>query len=126
MTIYTNAIATVTRQLADKGQLGDIRRTTVTGGGPADPTGGTATVTDYPAQMIVFPVSQKDADGTFIKAGDFHVIVGTDGLTITPKTTDLIVCSEGVLSIVDAGKFSPAGVTTHYDMIARRVGSGAL
>lgn len=120
MTIYDRAIAVVTRQLADKGQLGAIRRSVVAGGGPSDPLGGTATETDYPARLVLFPVSQKDVDGTFIKAGDWRVIVGTDGLDITPTTTDKIVCTEGVLVIVDAGKFAPAGTVTHYKMVARK------
>lgn len=120
MTIYNRAIAVVTRQLADKGQLGAIRRAVVSGGGPADPTGGTVTETDHPARMALFPVDQKDVDGTFIKTGDWRVIVGTDGLEITPTTTDKIVCTEGVLIIVDPGKFAPAGTVTHYKMVARK------
>lgn len=120
MTIYDTAIAVATRQLASKGQLGAIRRSVVSGGGPASLTAGTVTDADYPARMALFPVAQKDVDGTFIKAGDWRVIVGTDGLSITPVTTDKVVCSEGVLVIVDAGKFAPAGTVTHYKMVARK------
>lgn len=120
MSIYDRAIAVVKRQLADKGQLGAVRRITVSGGGPASPTAGTQTVTDYPARLALFPVDQKDVDGTLIKAGDWRVIVGTDGLSIEPTTTDRIVCTEGVLTIVDPGKFAPAGTVTHYSMVARR------
>lgn len=120
MSIYDRAIALVTRQLADKGQLGAVRRTATTGGGPTDPTGGSTTSTDYPARMALFPVDQSDVDGTFIKAGDWRVVVGTDGLAITPTTTDKLVCTEGVLNIVDAGKFAPAGTITHYKMVARK------
>jgi hypothetical protein len=120
MTIYDRAIDVVTRQLATKGQLGAIRRSAVSGGGPASPTGATVTNTDYPARVALFPVSQRDIDGTFIKAGDWRVIVGTDGLSITPVTTDKLVCSEGVLTIVDPGKFAPDGTVTHYEMVARK------
>lgn len=120
MSIYDRAIDLVTRQLAAKGQLGAVRRTVTTGGGPADPTGGSTATADYPARMVLFPVDQKDVDETFIKAGDWRVIVGTDDLTITPTTTDKLVCTEGVLTIVDAGKFAPDGTITHYKMVARK------
>lgn len=120
MTIYDRAKALTDRQMVSKGQLGAIRRTVTTGGDASHPMGGSETVTDYPARMALFPVDQKDIDGTFIKAGDWRVIVGTDGLSITPTTSDKLVCSEGVLTIVDAGKFAPAGTVTHYKMIARK------
>lgn len=136
MSIYDRAIDLVTRQLAAKGQLGALRRSVTTGGGPTDPTGGSTATTDYPARMVLFPVDQSDIDGTFIKAGDWRVIVSgqepadaaqwDDGETtasiegITPTTTDKLVCTEGVLTIVDAGKFAPAGTVTHYKMVARK------
>ncbi|WP_056039141.1 hypothetical protein [Loktanella sp. 3ANDIMAR09] len=120
MTIYDRAKAVADRKLADKGQTAAIRRVVVAGGGPTDPTGGTTTETDYPCQVALFLVSLRDVDGTFIKAGDWRVLVSTDGLTITPETTDQLVCSEGVLTIVDPGKFAPAGQITHYKMIARK------
>lgn len=118
MTFYDRMAAVAARLLASKGQTGAIRRTVITGGGPSDPTGGTATVTDYPAQMAVFPIDQSDVDGELVKAGDFRVIV--EALTITPKTTDQVVCDLGTLRIVDAGRFAPAGTVTHYRMVARK------
>lgn len=124
MTIYDEFQALANELLAVSddtfGQLGAIRRTVTAGTSPTDATGGVDTVTDYPASMAVFPVDQKDIDGTFIKAGDWRVLVATNGLTITPTTTDEIVCSEGVLTIIDAGKFAPAGTVTHYRMVARK------
>jgi len=119
MSIYDVGKALADRQLAAKGQAAAIRRTVVTGGGPSDPTGGTSAVTDYPIQAALFPVSLADVDGTFIKAGDWRVLASTAGLTITPTTSDQLVCTEGTLRIVDAGKFAPAGKITHYNMIAR-------
>lgn len=124
MTIYNDFADLANELLAVSddtfGQLGAIRRSVTTGGGPSDPSGGTEAVTDYPASMALFPVDQRDVDGTFIKAGDWRVMVATEGLTITPTTTDLLVCSEGVLTIVDPGRFSPAGTVTHYRMVARK------
>jgi len=118
VTFYPNAAALATRMLSQFGQAGSIRRTTATGGGPASPTGGTVTTTDYPARLALFPVDQSDVDGVLVKAGDWRVVVAP--LEIVPTTTDRIVCSEGVLTIVDAGKFAPAGTVTHYRMVARK------
>ena len=120
MSVYTSAAATVARQMADKGQLGAIRRAVVTGGGPGDTSGGTAVATDYPVRFVLFPVAQRDIDGTTIKAGDWRAIVDASSLSITPTTTDGLVSSEGVLVIVDAGKFAPAGTVTHYNMVVRK------
>jgi len=136
MTIYSRAIGLAERQLATKGQLGAIRRTVTTGGGPASVTPATEAVTDYPARFALFPVDQRDIDGTFIKAGDWRVIMAAtepadaddwdDGETtasiegITPTTADLLVCSEGDLTIIDPGKFAPDGTVTHHSMVARK------
>jgi len=136
MTIYDRARAVVEGQLADKGQLGAIRRTEVSGGGPSDWVGGAETTTDYPVRLALFPVDQKDIDGTFIKSGDWRVILSpsqpadaadwSDGNTlgniesITPTTTDKLACSEGALTIIDPGKFAPDGTVTHFKMVARK------
>lgn len=120
MTIYTRAKALADRQLLAKGQVGAIRRKASSPYSPSHVLSGDPVVTDYPANMALFPVNQKDIDGTFIKAGDWRVLVATEGLTITPTTTDQLVTTEGVLTIVDAGKFSPAGTVTHYKMVARK------
>ena len=117
---YDNATATAARLIRKRGQLGAIRRTVTTGGGPTDPTGGSSTTTDYPARMALFPVSQGDIDGTFIKSGDWRVLVSTEGLDVEPTTTDRLVTSEGVLTIIEPGKFAPAGEVTHYKMVARK------
>ena len=116
---YDNPRAVAERLIRKKGQLGAIRRTVTTGGGPSDPTGGSTATTDYPARLALFPVSQEDIDGTFIKAGDWRVLVSTEGLGVELTTTDRLVTSEGVLTIIEPGKFAPAGDVTHYSMIAR-------
>ena len=120
MTFYAEMAALSAELLANAefGETGAIRRTVTTGGGPSDPTGGTVVTTDYPCQLAAFPVDQKDVDGTVIKAGDFRVMVAP--LAIVPTTTDKVVCSLGLLTIVDAGQFAPAGTTTHYYMVGRK------
>lgn len=139
MTVYTRGAALADRILgSDKGETGAIRRTAVSGGGPSAGAGA-ATVTDYPCRLAAFPVALRDVDGTYIKAGDWRVLVATgitsaqagewtlatgvdaigDFADIVPTTTDNLVCSQGILTIVDAGQFDPAGAVTHYKMIAR-------
>jgi hypothetical protein len=119
---YAEAAADALEMLAEFGQAGQIRRTTRTGGGPSDPTGGTETVTDYAATLVVLPINRdnagRDVAGTVIKTDDLRVLVGP--LAIEPTTTDRIVCSEGVLTIIDPGKLSPSGEAVLYDMTARK------
>lgn len=119
MTFYADLAATATELLAELGEAGSIRRRTVTGGGPSALSGGAATVTDYACRVAVLPVTQRDVDGTLVKAGDFQAFVAP-GVAVTPATTDKLVCSLGVLTIVDAGEVKPAGTVTHYEMIVRR------
>lgn len=117
MTFYADLAATATDLLTELGEVGAIRRTTVSGGGPSAGAG-TTTTTDYACRVAILPVDQRDIDGTLIKAGDWRAFVAA--LAIVPTTTDKLVHSEGVLTIVDAGKYSPAGTVTHYEMIVRR------
>ena len=120
---YAEAAADALELLTEFGQIGSIRRTTRTGGGPGDPTGGAETLTDYPATLVVLPWeasnrASRDVSGTLIKQGDFQVLVAP--LDIDPATTDKIICSEGELTIISTGKLAPAGAVVLYDMTARR------
>jgi len=119
VSIYTSAADVTLSLLESFGEAATIRRTTVTSGSPSDPAAGSAASADYPCRLAVFPVDLRDIDGTTIKSGDFRVIVAAKGLSITPMTTDQVVCSAGTLAIVDAGRFAPAGTVTHYKMVAR-------
>lgn len=118
------------------GQLGAIRRTEVSGGGPSDPTGGTEITIDYPIRFALMPVEMKDVDGTFIKSGDWNVTasalppadaadwdVGHSTApidTITVTTGDRLVTNEGVLTVVDPGRLSPGGSLVMYQMTVRK------
>lgn len=120
MTIYANAQALAGRLLTQFGEVAVIRRVETADDRPSDPIASTETTTDYACKLAVFPIDQRDIDGTVIKAGDFRVIVAAEGLAITPETTDELVCSAGTLAIVDAGRFAPAGTVTHYRMVCRK------
>lgn len=119
MTFYTDMAATALDLLTEFGQAGTVTRTTIAGGGPADPTGGTASTADTTARMAVFPVSDSRIDGTNIKAGDFQVICDA----VDVSADDTITASFGGaalnLTIVKLGRIAPAGVTVAFDMVCR-------
>ena len=118
------------------GQLGAIRRTEASGGGPSDPTGGTEITIDYPIRFTLMPVEIRDVNGTFIKSGDWNVTASAlppaDAAdwdaghntvpidTITVKTGDRLVTNEGVLTVVDPGRLSPGGSLVMYQMTVRK------
>lgn len=119
MTFYTDMAATTLDLLTEFGQAGTVTRTTITGGGPADPTGGTASTSATSVQMAVFPVSDDRIDGTNIKAGDFQVICAPADIS----ADDTIAANFGGatlnLTIVKLGLIAPAGETVAFDMVCR-------
>lgn len=115
---YAAAAADALALIAEFGQAGFIRRTERTGGGPSDPNAATETVTDYAATLVVLPDQSRDVAGTVIKTGDYRVLVAP--LEIEPTTTDVVICTEGELTIIEPGKLAPAGVAVLYDMTARK------
>ncbi len=98
-------------------QTGQVRRITTTGGGPSDTTGGTTTTTDYDTRMCIFNVAGDRIDGTNILAGDWQVVVEPPAIEVA--SDDLIVCSEGVLTIEQLGRVASGGTTFVYDMVCR-------
>lgn len=118
MTFYDPLIADVTAILTELGQAGSIKRTTTTGGGPSDPSGGVETVTSYPARLVVFPVSPDRIDGTNIIATDFEVTMAP--LAVEVEASDKVVCSEGELTIKQVGKQAPEGTIVAYLMVCSK------
>ena len=102
-------------------QTGTIQQPTPTasGGGPSDPTGGTAGTTPDPVsvRMAVFEVAERRIDGTNIQAGDYQAIVEPASIEIT--LDDLIICDRGTLTIAILGRVASGGETALYDMVCR-------
>jgi hypothetical protein len=102
-------------------QTGTIQQPTPTGsgGGPSDPTGGTAGTAPAPVsvRMAVFEIAERRIDGTNIKAGDYQVIVEPASIEIT--LDDLITCDRGTLTIAMLGRVASGGETALYDMVCR-------
>lgn len=102
-------------------QTGTVQQPTprAIGGGPTDPTGGTAGVTPPPVsgRMAVFDISDDRINGTNIKAGDFQVIM--EPISIEVTLDDLVICDRGTLTIMQTGRVASGGETALYDMVCR-------
>ena len=118
----TGAFDKLVAKQPDAVQTGSIQQPTPTGtgGGPTDPTGGTAgTRPDaVPARMAVFEIAERRIDGTNILAGDFQVII--EPISIEVTLDDLIICDRGTLTIAKLGRVASGGVTALYDAVGRR------
>ena len=117
----TGAFDKLASKQPDAIQTGTIQQPTptATGGGPSDPTGGTAGVTPaaVPVRMAVFEISERRIDGTNIKAGDFQVII--EPAAIEATLSDVINCDRGELKIIQLGRVASGGATALYDMVCR-------
>lgn len=113
----TGAFDALAARQPDAIQTGSVRVTTITGGGPSDPTGGTATTAEPTARMAVFEIAERRVDGTNIKAGDFQVII--EPIAIEVALGDLIICDRGTLTIAKLGRIASGGETALYDMVCR-------
>jgi hypothetical protein len=117
----TGAFDKLATQQPDIIQIGTIQQPTPTssGGGPSDPTGGTAGTAPDPVsvRMAVFEIAERRIDGTNIQAGDYQVIVEPTSIEIT--LDDLIICDRGTLTIAMLGREAPGGITLLNDLVCR-------
>jgi hypothetical protein len=117
----TGAFDKLAAQQPDVIQTGTIQQPTPTasGGGPSDPTGGTAGTAPDPVsvRMAVFEIAERRIDGTNIQAGDYQVIVEPASIEVTLE--DLIICQQGTLTIAVLGRVASGGETALYDMVCR-------
>ena len=117
----TGAFNKIAAKQPDAIQTGTIQQPTPTasGGGPSDPTGGTAGTTPTPVsvRMAVFEIEERRIDGTNIQAGDYQVIVEPALIEVT--LNDIITCDRGALTIAILGRVASGGQTALYDMVCR-------
>ena len=117
----TAAFNKIAAKQPDAIQTGTVQQPTPTasGGGPSDPTGGTAGT--QPAavsgRMAVFLIDGSRIDGTNIQAGDFQVIM--EPISIEVTVDDLVICDRGTLTIMTTGRVASGGQTALYDMVCR-------
>lgn len=102
-------------------QVGTIQQPTprASGGGPSDPTGGTAGAKPaaVSGRMAVFEIDETRINGTSIKAGDVQIIM--EAIAIEVTLDDLVTCDRGVLTIASTGRVAAGGETALYDMVCR-------
>jgi hypothetical protein len=117
----TGAFDKLAAKQPDAIQTGTIQQPTPTasGGGPSDPTGGTAGTAPAPVsvRMAVFEIAERRIDGTNIQAGDYQVIIEPASIEIT--LNDIITCDRGALTIAILGRVASGGQTALYDMVCR-------
>jgi hypothetical protein len=117
----TAAFDKIAAKQPDAIQTGTIQQPTptATGGGPSDPTGGTAGTTPAPVsvRMAVFEIAERRIDGENIQAGDYQVIVEPASIEIT--LDDLIICDRGTLTIAVLGRVASGGETALNDLVCR-------
>lgn len=113
---YSRPRATAERMIARYGQSAAIRRTTRSGP-EFDPI---TTFADFACKAVALEYSNREIDGTRIRAGDAKVFISTAGLTIAPSESDALVIGGVTHEIVVVKPLSPAGVVVFYEVQARR------
>lgn len=118
---YDRAAATAARLIKRFGQRGAVRRVTVTGGGPSDPSGGASSSVDHAADLVVLPIDGRqvgeDVAETTIQTTDVQIYVAV--LEATPTTADRIVTANGIFTVLRCNTLAPAGQAVIHDIIGR-------
>ena len=101
-----------------------LRRETIAGGVPWDPTSGTPTITYTTLRVLDFSEEQRDRDGTLIGVTKRTLTVGT-GAGVVPGDDDTIAVgieaadaseSSAWVAITAVRPLSPAGVDLLYEV----------
>lgn len=120
---YGRSKATAARLIKRYGQAGAIRRTTMTGGDPWNPTPET---NDYDCTLVVIEYSAFERQGSTIGATDKRVLISTEGVTIpaydddpdsanAPTERDQIVVGAKVHEVVRVDPLNPGGTVVMWD-----------
>lgn len=113
---YANAQATAERLIAQFGQTATLTKYTSTGTAYAP----SRSATGYGVIVVIMDYRNSEIDGTLVKQGDKRIYLSTDGLTVTPATTDTITLESVVHLIIDVRPLSPGGTVVYYEIQARR------
>lgn len=112
---YARARQTAERLIQKFGQVGAIRRYTITGT-DYDPV---RTHQDFPCRLVDLDYDDGVIDGTLIKRGDRRVLLSTAGLSIQPEKDDGIIIGGAESSVKDTLPLSPAGTVVFWQIQAR-------
>lgn len=113
---YTRSRGTAIKLIAKFGQVGAIRRTTVSGP-DYDPV---TTDEDFPCRLVDLDVEESSIDGTLVLRGDRTVYLSTEGLNIDPLRTDCVLISGVPHTIVEVKPLQPGGLVVFWELLARK------
>jgi hypothetical protein len=123
---YPHMATTATRLMAKFGETGTFARHSVTGGGPADQTGGVAGDTGYAATLVTFPITARNiglgVGETNLRETDLEFYMSV-GVTVPPIAGDVITIAGGRFMILSCVVIAPAGVGVVYTGFARNYGA---
>lgn len=124
MTFYSGMASTAVKMIADYGQDGTLVTTTITGGGPADPVGGTETETETPGRFVVLPIKAalvgQDVAGTNIRQTDV-MIYGQPTMAVVPQPDDRIVCGVDTYVVLRCNVLAPGAIVVLLDIVGRKL-----
>lgn len=116
MAFYDEMRGVAEEMIAEFGQTGAIRRTTLSG--PSyDPV---ETDLDHPCTLVDLDVEERSIDGALVLRGDRTVYLSTEGLSIEPLRTDQVVIGGNPHTIVDVKPLQPAGLIVFWELQARK------
>lgn len=115
---YARARATAERLISRFGQAGTLSRPTRTGGDVRPVEGAPQ---EYACTYVVTDYTQREIDGTRIKAEDKRVYISAVGLEIEPALSDRLVEPDGnVYKVIQGRPLRPAGTTVLWELQVRR------
>lgn len=77
-------------------------------------------VTDYPIRAVVSPYSDRNVDGSLIKAGDLQAFIPSKNLIVVPEASDHFVVAGVEFSIIKVDQTNPGGTSLLYTLQLRR------
>lgn len=115
---YARAKLTADRLIARFGRTAILRKLTP-GAGPAyNP--GAPTVTDHAVTLARIGYTNKERDGTIIRAGDDRFYIAVNALSVEPLPSDRIVIGSEVWNVIAVQPLVPASTVVMWDLQVRK------
>ena len=116
---YANSAATALRLLTRFGQALTVTRETPGAYDPVTGTDAAGTSQTWTPQGVKLDYSQREVDGTSIKAGDQRVYMSAEA-GLDPEAGDLVTIGSEAWRVVVSRTLAPAGVAVLLDVQVRR------
>ena len=120
MSFYDSLAATADRMIERYGSVAVLNR--VVPGAYDETTGATAaaTTTVYTGRGAVFGYSQREINGTDVRAGDQRVMLAPTDMVL-PQTNDTLTINGTTWAVVSARQVAPGGTSVYYEAQVRGV-----